>query len=193
MAPIGYEEAERVVRARLGTSAAAHSIRTARTAADLAKRYGVDVEAARLGGLLHDWDREQKKQDLVRLAREAGLEVTEADEAAPKLLHARTGAHGASQALPGLDPAVVQAIARHTVGATDMTGLDKIVYLADMMEPARDFPGVEALRAGVATLTLDELFALGYQQSICHLVTSRKRLHPDTVHVWNAIVAGEKP
>lgn len=192
MPPVGYDEAERVLCERLSEPAAAHSLRAAETAAMLAAVYGVDEDAARLGGLLHDWDREQKKRDLVAIAREAGVEVTEADEAAPKLLHARTGAAGAAAALPGLSAEVVQAIARHTVGAPDMTDLDKVVYLADMMEPARDYPGVDELRAGVGTLTLDQLFALGYQQSIVHIVTSHKRLHPDTVRVWNAIVAGEK-
>jgi len=192
MAPVAYEDAERAVKARLGESAAAHSLRTAETAASLARTYGVDEDKARLGGLLHDWDRERKKRDLVGLARELGVEVTEADEAAPKLLHARTGAVGAARALPGLPDDVVQAISRHTVGAADMTDLDKVVYLADMMEPARDFPGVTELRAAAGVLTLDKLFALGYQQSICHLVTARKRLHPDTVAVWNAIVAGER-
>lgn len=192
MPPVGYDDAERAVLARLGEAAASHSLRTAETAAALASTYGVDEDKARLGGLLHDWDRERKKRDLVALAREEGIPVTEADEAAPKLLHARTGAAGASAALPGLPADVVQAIARHTVGAPDMTDLDKVVYLADMMEPARHFPGVEELRSAVGVLTLDELFALGYQQSIVHLVTARKRLHPDTVSVWNAIVAGEK-
>lgn len=191
MPSVSYEAAEQAVRARLGESATGHSLRTAETAASLAETYGADVELARLGGLLHDWDRERKKRDLVGVAEEAGIEVTEADRAAPKLLHARTGAKGAAEALPGLPGEVVQAISRHTVGAADMTDLDKIVYLADMMEPARDFVGVNELRAAAGVLSLDQLFALGYQQSLMHLITARRRLHPDTVSVWNSIVAGE--
>lgn len=192
MPAVTFAQAEQAVKERLGEAAAGHSLRTAHTAEVLANTYGVDAESARLAGLLHDWDRERKKRDLVAAAREAGIPVTAADEAAPKLLHAKTGAAGARAALPGLPADVVQAIERHTVGAADMTDLDKIVFLADMIEPARDFPGVQELRAGIGALSLDQLFALGYQQSLMHLVVARKRLHPDTVAVWNSIVAGEK-
>ena len=110
----------------------------------------------------------------------------------PYLLHARTGAAAVAEAFPGISPAVVQAVARHTVGALDMTPLDEVVYLADMMEPARDFPGVEELRAAVGVVSLPELFSLGYQLSLAHLVRRRKRIHPETLDVWNALVVEER-
>ncbi len=65
----------------------------------------------------------------------------------------------------------MQAVARHTVGAPDMTDLDMVVYLADMIEPAATYPGVDELREAVGDgLALRELFALGYQLSVMHLV-----------------------
>jgi HD superfamily phosphohydrolase YqeK len=117
--------------------------------------------------------------------------VSPTDHAVPYLLHARTGAAGIAEAFPGLAPEVTQAVSRHTVGARNMTALDEVVYLADMMEPSRDFPGVEELRAAAGTATLPELFALGYQLSVMHLVRRRRRIHPETVDVWNSLVVGE--
>lgn len=192
MSEVRYEDALAAVEARLGHKAAKHCRRVAATAAALAVTYGADADAARLAGVLHDWDRETSPDELLGEAKRAGLPISDADEANPHLLHARTGALAAREALAGLPAPVVQAISRHTIGAPDMTPLDMVVYLADMIEPHRDFPGVQELRDAVGRVSLAELFALGYQQSMRHLVDARKRIHPETVAVWNELVAGER-
>jgi predicted HD superfamily hydrolase involved in NAD metabolism len=155
----------------------------------LATIYGVDTEAAGVAGLLHDWDREATRDELLGSALAAELPIVEAEEVHPKLLHARTAAAALQRDFPDLPAEVVDAVARHTVGEAEMTALDKVVYVADMVEPARDFEGVDDLREAVGTLGLDELFALAYQQSVGYLVKERKVIHPDTVEVWNAHVA----
>lgn len=193
MSRVSFDEADRAVRARLGDEAYGHSVRVAETAAELAAVYGVDVEHARLAGLLHDWDRELPRDGLVTAARDAGITVTPADEAAPYLLHSRTGAHAIAEALPGLPDVVVRAVSRHTIGAVDASDLDKVVYLADTIEPARTHRGVKKLRAAVGVVPLSELYFLGVRQSLLHVIRSRRRLHPDSVAVWNALVAGERP
>jgi len=189
---VRYEDGLAAIEARLGHKATKHCERVAATAAALAVAYGADADAARLAGLLHDWDRESAPEELLGEAKRAGIEITDADEANPHLLHARTGALAARAALPGLSEQVVQAISRHTIGAPDMTPLDMVVYLADMIEPRRDYPGVQELRDAVSAVSLGELFALGYQMSMRHLVDARKRIHPQTVAVWNALVAGDR-
>jgi predicted HD superfamily hydrolase involved in NAD metabolism len=191
VAPVSFDEARSAVQARLGVKGAEHCARVAETAGELAATYGVDVELARLAGMLHDWDRDRKKRELLDAARSGGLALTSTDESVPYLLHARTGAAGIAEAFPGLPDEVVQAVARHTVGALDMTPLDEVVYLADMIEPARDYPGVEELRSKVGSVSLSELFALGYQHSIMHLVRRRRPIHPETLDVWNSLVAGD--
>jgi predicted HD superfamily hydrolase involved in NAD metabolism len=191
VAPVSFDEARLAVQARLGAKGAEHCARVAETAAELAAAYDVDVEFARLAGMLHDWDRDRGKHELLDAARSEGLAVTPTDESVPYLLHARTGAAGVAETFPGLPAEVVQAVARHTVGARDMTPLDEVVYLADMIEPARDYPGVDELRSAIGRVPLSELFALGYQHSIMHLVRRRRRIHPETLDVWNALVAGE--
>ena len=190
MSALPYDDALAAITARLGKKAAKHCQRVSDSATALALAYGVDPDLARLAGLLHDWDREQTPEELLAAAREAGIVVTPADEAAPHLLHSRTGAAAVASALPGVPVDVVTAISRHTIGATGMSPLDMVVYLADMIESHRDYNGVEALRAAVGAVSLPELFALGYQQSMRHLVDARKRIHPVTIDVWNEYVAG---
>jgi HD superfamily phosphohydrolase YqeK len=60
-----------------------------------------------------------------------------------------------------------------------------------MIEPAREYPGIEELRAAVGAVSLCELFALGYQLSVMQVVRRRRKIHPETVDVWNSLVAGE--
>ena len=192
MTDLTYEAAVSALEARLGHKAAKHCKRASATAAELAAAYDVDVVAARLAGLLHDWDRETPADALLAQAAQAGLELSDADRANPHLLHSRMGARAVREAFPELPAEVIQAISRHTIGAPDMTPLDMVVYLADMMEPHRDFEGVEQLRAAVGVVSLAELFALGYQFSVRYLVDARKRIHPETVAVWNALVVGDR-
>ena len=189
MSAVSYPDALDAVHAHLGKKAAKHCVRVAEAAHKLALAYDVDAEEARLAGLLHDWDREATPQGLLGEARAAGVDVTSVDAVVPHLLHARTGAIAARSALPGLSDAVVSAISRHTLGAPDMTPLEMVVFLADMIESHRDYPGVETLRDSVGEVALPELFALGYRQSVGHLVEARKPIHPVTVDVWNQYVA----
>ncbi len=189
MSEVRLRDATKAIEKRLGKKGAKHCERVSQAAGELAKTYGVDEERARLAGMLHDWDREQSTATLLEAARAALLEITDADAASPHLLHARTGAVGAKAALPGLDDEVLSAIARHTLGGRDMTPLQMVVYLADMIETHREYPGVEELRDAVGRVPLRELFAMGYWQSMMHLVTARKPIHPTTVVVWNEYVA----
>lgn len=189
---LSYETAKELLQKRLSRAAFEHGLAVADTAAELARAYSVDVDKARLAGLLHDWDREQDHDSLLAAAVEAGHEPHRTEIAHPRLLHARTGAHRLRTAFPGIPADVVRAIERHTLGAPDMTPLDMVVYLADMLEPGRSYPGVDELRAVVGRVELAELFARGYQRSVAHLVERRRPIHPVTVEVWNALVAKER-
>lgn len=191
MGAVSYETALAALRDRLSARAVEHSVRVAETASALAVTYGVDAEAARLAGLLHDWDRELGDEQLLVAAGAAGIELTETDRAVPYLLHARTGARSVGEALPQLEPEVLHAIEAHTVGAGEMSDLDKVVYVADMIAPGRDFPGVDELRVRQGAGTLHELYLRCYQLTLHHLVERERPLHPHTVAAWNALVAGD--
>lgn len=184
-----YPEIERAVEERLGPEAYEHSRAVGETAALLATVYGEDAELARLAGLLHDWDRELGPEDLVQAANSFGLAVDSTDLLVPYLLHARTAAADLARQMPSLPKEVLRAVELHTVGDSQMSGLDMIVYVADMIAPGRSYPGLDELRSLPGTVSLPDLFAQCYQQSVEHLVRSRKRIHPKTVEVWNVLVA----
>lgn len=191
MTEVTFERALAAVREHLSPDALAHARRVSDTAAGIAESYGEDPDPARLAGLLHDWARDLGGDDLVAAARERDIEVTDLDVAVPYLLHARIGEESVREDLPGLPPEIVAAIGRHTCGAGEMGPLDKIVYVADMIEPARDFEAVVGLRQAVGAVSLDELFRLAYSRSVAHLIETRRHIHPDTVDVWNTHVAGQ--
>lgn len=184
-----YERAVELLRERLGEEALEHSLRVGETARDVARSYGVDPAEARLAGVLHDWDRELDHESLLAAASASGHEPNAAEKNSPRLLHAHTGAAALREAFVGISPAVAQAVERHTLGAVEMTPLDMVVYVADMIEPGRSYPGVDAMRSAVGSIPLDELFADAFLCTVMHLVESRRHIHPVTVAVWNAHVA----
>jgi predicted HD superfamily hydrolase involved in NAD metabolism len=193
MAALTSEQARAALAERLTPKALKHCERVAATAADLAERFGVDVDEARLAGLLHDWGREEGDAALLAAARAYRLPVHDVDRAVPYLLHAEVSAVELKEAFPDLPAAIVDAVACHTFGRVGMTPLDKVVYVADTIEPKRDFPGVEDLRAMAHGCTLDELFVATYARSIAGVIERRRPIHPGTAEVWNWIVTEARP
>lgn len=133
----------------------AHILRVARTAELLAAAHGVDTRQARIAGLLHDLARLYPGERLVRESAERGLAIDAFERANPVVLHARLGAELARQWFGITDEAVLEAIRKHTLAAATMSPLDEILYLADGLEPGRDFDG----RAELLALAFDDLSA----------------------------------
>lgn len=186
---VSYDQAHAHLKPRLSSVALGHSERVAATAAHVASLYGYDPEAARVAGLLHDWHRETPAEELVARARRLGIDVTEVDEAVPYLLHGPVAQADLELEMPELGEDVLVAIGAHTYGMPDMTPLAMIVYIADVIEPARHQDGVDSLRSSVGVRPIEDLFAEAYAASLRHLIDRRKRVHPQTVTTWNDIVA----
>jgi len=186
-AEIPLERAKDAVRRHLGERAAAHCERTASSARELAERFGVDADMAELAGLLHDWSRQESPEALLAYADHAGLSVLPEERSHPALLHARVGAEQVRREFPGIRLEVLSAIAAHTVGVVPMMALDKVVYLADAIEPARDYPGVDALRKAALAGSLDAAFADAYASSVTFVIEKGGVLHPMTALVASQI------
>lgn len=183
------EEAAAELEQRLTTQRFSHSISVARTAASLAEVYGTDRTLCVCTGLIHDWDKCYKGQDMFDRARDLGVELPEGYRNLEPLLHAITGARALELRFPGIDPRIVQAVARHTSGAIDMSDLDMVVYISDLIEPLRTFDHLKALREMVGKVSLRDLFAACFKSTIVHLVENERYLHPDSASIWNAYVA----
>ena len=185
---MNYEAMKEELSRRLQKKRYEHSLGVADTAAMLAERFGVDVEKARVAGLLHDCAREYKTEDLASEAARRSIDCGEVDRAMPLLLHAYVGARRAQEVYGVTDPEILQAIWRHTVGGEHMTTLDKIVYFADMIEPQRDYPEVDALRELSRTASLDTMALAGLSQSILFVLQTGRLIHPATVAARNELL-----
>ena len=186
------DEMRRILQSRLKKSRFAHSIGVANTAVKLAKRFNVDENKAYIAGLLHDCAREFENEELPAEAIKRGIEIGEVEKVMPLLLHSYIGAKMVQEIYEVDDPEIQQAIWRHTVGGRNMTQLDKIIYFADMIEPNRDYPGVEHLRELAETATLDEMLLEGLSESIIFIVQKHSLIHPETVNSRNEILLRRK-
>ena len=148
-----------------------HVLGTEQEAVRLVRRYGGDETQARIAALLHDCTKKLDMAQQLALCERYGIMLDELEQKALKLLHSKTGAAIARDVF-GVEDAVYDAILYHTTGKPDMTRLEKIIYLADYIEPTRDFPGVDELRKTVyedmdkgllmgLTMTIQEMEEMG--------------------------------
>lgn len=140
MAPT-YADLARRVRAQIGQRHRyAHTVRVARCAEVLARRHALDTGKARLAGMLHDLARLYPARRLLQECEARGMVLDAFERANPVILHARLGAAIAAESFGVRDQSILDAIAKHTVAAASMSPLDCVIYLADGLEPERDFP-----------------------------------------------------
>ena len=157
----------------------AHVQGTEEEAARLARRWGADEEKARRSAILHDCTKYLTMEEQLQLCAKYGIVLDDLERQAVKLLHAKTGACVARDVY-GVSDDMFSAIFWHTTARADMTLLEKILYIADYMEPTRDFPGVERLRK-LAYEDLDAAVCLGCEMSIEEMHQRGLPVHPNTV------------
>lgn len=157
----------------------AHVRGCSETAAQLARHYGANETDARRAGILHDITKALNADEQLKLCEKYGIILDNFERCHPKLLHARTASVVAAQVFAE-NEAVCAAIRWHTTGKADMSVLDKIVYLADYMEPNRDFDGVEPLRKLVWT-DLDAGMLLGLRMTMEQLRAHESEIDPNSL------------
>ena len=162
-----------------------HVLGTEQEAIRVAKRYGADGEKARLAALLPDCTKRLDMEEQLALCRQYGIQLDALEQQALKLLHAKTGAAIARDVF-GVDDEIYRAIWWHTTGHAGMTLLEKIMYLADYIEPSRDFPGVDKLRA-VCYKDLDEGLLMGLEMTIEEMTSMGNPVHHATIEARDAL------
>ncbi|MGI8650872.1 MAG: bis(5'-nucleosyl)-tetraphosphatase (symmetrical) YqeK [Rubrobacter sp.] len=171
--------ADTLARSRLSDTRYGHTLRVARTAELLAGRHGVDAGRARLAALIHDAARELPKDKYLRLAEEWNLPAGEPERESTKLLHGAVAAELARRELGVRDEEVLRAVREHTVGAAKMTDLSLVLYLADKIEPARDYPSVEEIRE-TSRENLRGAVAETLRRSVAYNEERGKPTHPES-------------
>ena len=148
----------------------------------LAKTWGEDPDTAATAGILHDITKQYRGEDQLNLCRKYGIVYDEAEAQNTVILHARTGAAMARE-LFHVSEEIQNAIRWHTTGKPDMTTLEKILYLADFIEPTRDFPGLDELRE-LAYKDLDAAMALALSLSMGDIRRRGHEVYKDTLDAY---------
>lgn|SRR5690625_980141 len=163
-----------------------HTLGVMSSAVYLAKKYDANPQRAELAAILHDlakyWSADQQKQSIIDDGR--ALELLQYEQA---LWHAEAGAITAERQLGITDEEVLQAIRYHTTGRVKMTKLEKIVCLADYIEPGRHYPGVDLIREQ-ADISLEHGLVAALDHTMQFLIGQRKKIYPLTLEARNDLI-----
>lgn len=171
----------------IGINRYKHSIRVRDTAVELAKKYNCDVKKASLAGLLHDCGKYYDKDYLLKLAFEFDIMADESLIGNKHIIHAHLGAVIAEKEYKVDDADILNAIHYHTTGRENMTKLEKIVYLADYIEPRREFRGIDQVRQ-LAYEDIDMAMLKALEDTIYHLLSTVRPIHIDTIKARNYLI-----
>ena len=180
----------RDIRARLSDRRYMHSLQVAKSAQELAERYGGDRDRMYLAGLAHDVLKEQPKDEALAFFAAHGVQLTPVERSAPKLWHAMAGAIYLKETY-GYPEEIITAVRYHTTGRENMTLPEKILFIADFISADRDYPGVEDMRER-AKVSLEYAMEEGLRFTIYELSEKCKPIHPDTVACYNWILTSRK-
>jgi predicted HD superfamily hydrolase involved in NAD metabolism len=182
------EGAEALARSRLSERRYEHTLRVADTAEDLALVHDLDTDLARLAALLHDAAREMGPEEFLNLADKWHLQVEDPERESPKLLHGPVAAELAKRELGVDDEEVLEAVRTHTTGRPGMGPLALVLYVADKIEPARDYPSVGRLRR-LAGEDLKGAAAESLRRAIAHNQERGKPTHPASLKMLDWLEA----
>ena len=185
------EQMKSYLKEKLSEERYKHSIGVMNTAEKLAKMYSANIHSSRIAGLIHDCAKEMDKKEILKLCKENQFQIDYVLEANPGLLHGTAGAIIAREVMKVEEEDILKAIEYHTTGNKDMTLIEKIIYLADYIEPSRNFPGVEELRKA-SVRDLDEALLLSFDKTIEVVIKRGDLIHLKTVEARNFIICNRK-
>jgi predicted HD superfamily hydrolase involved in NAD metabolism len=179
-------EALRIIKEKLPDKRYVHTLGVVETAIKLADHYHEDSEKAELAAILHDYAKffpinEMKKIIIDQKMDPRLLEFN------PELWHGPVAAYIAEKEFGIHDKDVLHAIQYHTSGRANMSLLEKIVYIADYIEPGRNFPGVEEARLA-AIENIDRAMVLALKNTMNYLMVKKQPIFPDTLATYNSIL-----
>jgi predicted HD superfamily hydrolase involved in NAD metabolism len=164
-----------------------HSLRVRDTSIALAQHYKTDISQARLAGLTHDCAKDMENVEIINIIEKFGYNIEGINKRTPNLMHGLAGAIVAKNTMGIEDEDVLNSITYHTTGRKNMSLLEKIIYIADYIEPMRNFPGVEDLRK-LAYTNIDEALLLSFDNTIKYVIAKGQLLHLDTIDARNSML-----
>lgn len=184
--PILQEDYERI-SGRIKQKRLKHTLGVLEAACALSERYGGELVAICRAALYHDLFKGVEKRELLSLGASLGYSISGAVDERPEIAHGPIAALWLEREGIVKDALVLDAIRYHTIGRRDMSLEEKIVYLADAIEPSRDYPGVEMVRL-LAETSLDQALLRSVSQTLEFVLASDSPIHPESVEMRNALL-----
>lgn len=153
----------------------------------LAEKYGCSPEKASIAALTHDYAKERPDDEFILVIKRDGYDTALLDYG-NAIWHGVVGASFVERELGITDEEILHAIRVHTTGAAKMSLLDKIIYVADYIEPGRVFPGVKEARE-LALIDLDEAVSFETKHTLAYLIEQEQQIYPKTIETYNRWVA----
>ncbi len=183
------EKALEIVKKQLTKHRYEHTLGVMETAVQLAGKYGTDKKRAELAAIFHDYAkfRDKEEMKLIIQQQQLGDELLQFNS---ELWHAPVGAYLVEKEAEITDLEILDAIRYHTSGRPNMTCLEKVIYLADYIEPGRHFPGVEEVRE-MAEENLEQALLQAIKNTIHFLLKKNQRVFPLTILTYNDLISKE--
>ena len=179
-------EALKIVKEQLTEHRYQHTLGVMETAISLAKQYGANEKKAELAAIFHDYAKFRPKDEMKEIIISQGFPKNLLSFNA-ELWHAPVGTYLVEKEVGITDRDVLDAIRYHTSGRPGMSLLEKIIYLADYIEPGRHFPGVEEVRE-IAKENLEVALIKAVQNTIFFLMKKKQTVYPDSFYTYNDLV-----
>lgn len=167
-----------------------HTLGVTETAVHLAKKYNVDEKKAELAAIFHDYAKFRPLDEMKQIIVEQNFD-SNLLEFNPELWHAPVGAYLVEHEAGISDSEILSAIRYHTSGREKMTSLEKVIYVADYIEPGRNFPGVDEARK-LAEKDLNKALFFAVKNTILFLMNKNQSVFPDTFRLYNDLVKKER-
>ena len=181
-----------ILEIRLSKKRFQHSLNVAEEARKLAEKFDyADKEKAYITGLLHDICKEIPKEEQLEMVKKSKLNVSEVELCTPPLFHAVAGAWYAENVLNIHDDDMLNAVRYHTVGRANMSKLEKIIYLADLISADRNYKDVNKMRK-LAYQSLDKAMLEALKFSVTDVVAKGSMLPYHTIEAYNHYITEKK-
>ncbi len=163
-----------------------HTLGVVKTAQKLAKKYGVDEGKAGIAALLHDCGKLKDERKLLKMADDFDIILDNVMKYNIQLIHGPLGAEMAKRIYNIYDEEILNAIYYHTTGRENMSLLEKIIYIADYIEPGRDFKGIDRVRK-LVDVDLDKSLLCAMDGTLKYIIENGLLIHLDTVRARNSL------
>lgn len=194
---MSFEEYSKKLAEHLSPKRYAHSMQVVETALEMARQLkgqnrlkgngvNLDLEKLRLTALFHDYAKDMPGQELIEIAEQHGLISSEVEKRQPDLLHGPVGAFLCRRefGVEVVDDEIYHAIQYHTTGCEGISLLDKIIFLADLIEPGRSYQGVDELRR-ICEDNLDAGLLYAFDCTLQYVIARKLLIHPLTIRARN--------